>query len=233
MATSDWDILISLLFLGGLYYLLRKTSAKFVFIIFLVLYVGRMILLKQHLYISADILGVLILIGGLGVIFIFNKEILKYFQKIGSTGNTKTKGLFNAFVPNTNSKHFTESIILEALQTLQNQQEGALIILNELDDAEAFCNGGTAIKADLSSELLVSIFQKTSPIHDGAVLISDKKIVKAGLILPLSKSSELNDKGTRHRAGAGITELCDCSVYVLSEENGKTSVFKNGKLVSD
>ncbi len=232
MNTGDWDIVISILFIAGIFYLLRKTSARSVLLIFLVLYIGRIILLKQSLFISADILGGLILIGGLGVIFIFNKEILRYFQKLGSRSNNQTKGLFNAFIPSNDDKHVTESIILEAIQTLKTQKEGALIILNENDDAETFCSGGTTLNAELTVELLVSIFQKTSPIHDGAVLISNKKIVKAGLILPLSKSASLNDKGTRHRAGAGITELCDCKVYVLSEENGQTSCFSDGKTIS-
>jgi uncharacterized protein (TIGR00159 family) len=230
MESNDWDIIISLLFIAGLFYLLRKTTAKFVFLIFLALYAGRIILLKHQLYISADILGGLILIGGLGVIFIFNKDILRYFQKIGSSGNSQTKGLFNAFVPSTNDKHITESIVNDALKALMSQQEGALIIINENDNADTFCSGGIQMNADLTKELLVSVFQKTSPIHDGAVLISNKKIVSAGLILPLSQSSALNDKGTRHRAAAGISELCDCSVFVLSEENGQISQFKNGQI---
>lgn len=90
------------------------------------------------------------------------------------------------------------------------------------------------MNARISQELLVSIFYPKSPLHDGAVIISEDKILAAGVVLPLSTNPEIaKDLGTRHRAGLGITELTDAVAVIVSEEKGQISLAVSGKITRD
>jgi diadenylate cyclase len=124
--------------------------------------------------------------------------------------------------------------LLKALREMADRQIGALIVLVRLTPLEHLIHVGTEIDAKVTSELLNSIFLPYSPIHDGAVIIENGKLTKAGCLLPLSQNPDIAKSfGTRHRAALGLSELSDCHVVVVSEETGKISLVHDAKITYD
>lgn len=113
---------------------------------------------------------------------------------------------------------------------LSEKRVGALIILENEDVLDEYANKAVRLDADFSSELLESIFATATPLHDGAVIVRDRKIVAAAVILPLAEDSSQLTKsmGTRHRAGLGISQTTDALIIVISEETGKVSIAREG-----
>ena len=123
---------------------------------------------------------------------------------------------------------FTEACFL-----LADRRHGALVILERADRVDELITGGTLLEGDPSPELLLSIFEKASPLHDGAMLIREGKVVRVGAFLPLSSTEALPMKwGTRHRAAIGLSERCDAWVVVVSEERGEVSLARAGRITT-
>ncbi|MFC7439628.1 sporulation-specific diadenylate cyclase CdaS [Laceyella putida] len=122
--------------------------------------------------------------------------------------------------------------LLSSIAHLSQRKHGVLIVVQRKDPLVAWLAHGTLIQAEFSSSLLESIFYPGSPLHDGAVLIKDDKIISAAHVLPLSNKEVEDDQklGTRHRAALGLSEKCDAIVIVVSEETGRASFALNGKL---
>ena len=124
--------------------------------------------------------------------------------------------------------------VVRAAQALAHRRTGALIVIERESSLSDQIEQGTALDADVSQELLVSLFQTQSPLHDGAVVIRDGRVLSAGCILPLTLSQDLPDGvGTRHRAAVGITEESDALVIVVSEETAGISVVLGGEMLRD
>ncbi len=125
----------------------------------------------------------------------------------------------------------TIEAIVEATNELKKRQWGALIVIQRETGMRTYKEAGTQLKAEVTAPLLVSIFNPTSPLHDGAVIIQNDVIDAATCILPLTESTMVDPQmGTRHRAALGITEETDALVIVVSEETGRVSVAENGRL---
>jgi diadenylate cyclase len=121
--------------------------------------------------------------------------------------------------------------IITAVKELSRNKVGALLVIEPLEGERDYLSPGTPINADISSNLLLTIFFPKSPLHDGAVVIRDKKIVAAGVILPMTDNSKLSQKyGTRHRAAIGLSEIYDGLCIVVSEETGAVSAASRGML---
>lgn len=121
--------------------------------------------------------------------------------------------------------------IFQAIRQLSARKKGALIVIQREDPLEERMTPGTPLFAEISSSLLVSIFNVGSPLHDGAVLIQGNTIVSAANILPLTRRAYKKQKmGTRHRAAIGLSELTDALIFVVSEETGKESFAYRGAL---
>jgi uncharacterized protein (TIGR00159 family) len=124
--------------------------------------------------------------------------------------------------------------LLKALRDMADKQIGALIVLVRQIPLDHIIHVGTEIDAKVTSELLNSIFLPYSPIHDGAVIIENGKLTKAGCLLPLSQNPDISKSfGTRHRAALGLSELSDSFVVVVSEETGKISLVHDAKITYD
>jgi diadenylate cyclase len=140
------------------------------------------------------------------------------------------------FERNTNEEgrvKFIEDLAL-ACQTLSRKKIGALVVLERTNSLRDFIQTGVLVDAFFSPELLFSIFLPDSPLHDGAVVVRENKIVAAGCILPLAERVEARRKiGTRHRAGLGVTEQTDALAIVISEETGKISLAVHGRMAWD
>ena len=124
--------------------------------------------------------------------------------------------------------------VVRAAQVLAQRATGALIVLERESALSDQIEQGMSINAELSTDLLISIFQTQSPLHDGAVVVRDGRIVSAGCILPLTLSQDLPEGvGTRHRAAVGVTEQSDALVIVVSEETAGISVVLGGEMLRD
>ncbi|MCE1225556.1 MAG: diadenylate cyclase CdaA [Geobacteraceae bacterium] len=124
--------------------------------------------------------------------------------------------------------------VLRALADMASRQIGALIVVVRQQPIEHLIQVGTDIDAKVTSELLNSIFLPYSPIHDGAVILHQSKITRAGCLLPLSHNPDISKSfGTRHRAALGLSDLSDALVLVVSEETGKISAVHDSKITYD
>lgn len=122
--------------------------------------------------------------------------------------------------------------IIKALQNMSKNDIGALIVLSNGNLPKQILDSGTMINADISQQLIEGVFFPKAPLHDGAMIIDEHKIVAAGCFLPLTQNNEKypKDLGTRHRAGIGITEVTNVTALIVSEETGIISIVKQGKV---
>ncbi len=162
------------------------------------------------------------LIGVIAVVIVFQPELRFLLAKLGSG---KVAGFLFRIKPD-----WIEAIV-ETLKTAQQKSWGALIVIQLNIGLKNYVETGVKIEGIVSSEILTSIFNPTSPLHDGAVIIKGDKILAAGCILPLTME-EIASRilGTRHRAAIGISEVSDAWAIVLSEETSSVSLARGGKL---
>ena len=124
--------------------------------------------------------------------------------------------------------------VLIAVNELKKTKTGALIVLERDIKLQDIIDTGVVINSDVSPQLLVNIFVPNTPLHDGAVIISENRVMAAACILPLASDNDISKAlGTRHRAALGMSKETDSIVIVVSEESGKVSVAKDGKLLLD
>jgi len=159
----------------------------------------------------------------LAVVILFQPEIRRTLARVGE------RHLFRSLSTVEGSKFIEETV--KAAVSMANKRIGALIVLERDTDLTTIVEMGTDLDAKVTKEILVSIFLPYSPIHDGAAIIRNGRIIAAGCFLPLTLSSNLSKAlGTRHRAAVGLTEEADAVVVVVSEETGEISVVKNGAI---
>ncbi|OGW54898.1 MAG: TIGR00159 family protein [Nitrospirae bacterium RBG_19FT_COMBO_55_12] len=162
----------------------------------------------------------------LAVVVVFQPEIRRTLAQVGE------RRFFKSLSPVEESKFIEETV--KASVSMANKRIGALIVLERETDLSTIVEMGTELDAKVSKELLVSIFLPYSPIHDGAGIIRNGRIIAAGCFLPLTLSSNLSKAlGTRHRAAVGLTEESDAVVVVVSEETGEISVVMDGVIERD
>ena len=175
-----------------------------------------------------SILDQLFNLGAIALVILFSPEIRRFLLQISK--NTLFDRLLRLTSPRAESES-TYRAILDALRELKANKDGALIVLAGNDPLAEIVHSGDTLNADLSARLIVSIFHKFSPLHDGAVILAGNKIVAARCILPISESSRIPaELGMRHRAAIGVSEISDAWVIVLSEERGEISLASQGKL---
>lgn len=157
------------------------------------------------------------------LVILFQNEIRKVLIEIGAP-------LFARNISRVEANRIVEEVT-KALKELTRRNWGALIIVEKEMNIDSFIENGVMIDAEVSSELLVSLFQPSSPLHDGAVLIREGRIESAGNFLPLSQNPVLDKNlGTRHRAALGITELTDAKVFIVSEERRAVGLVEFGTI---
>jgi conserved hypothetical protein TIGR00159 len=216
------DILGASLFVYGVLYFLRITKGiqilKGLILLALIWALASLLDLKT----VSTIFEKLWTVGLFSLVVIFQPEIRKALSKLGQA--TKL----------TSSKPLEERVVerlVRACAFMSERQIGALIVIERNQDLEPLLEGCVTIDAVVSVELLITIFDPLTPLHDGAVVIRGDRIAYASCVLPLSKSSEIPRKyGTRHRAGLGISEESDAIAVMVSEETGEISVAVGGRL---
>jgi conserved hypothetical protein TIGR00159 len=215
------DILGTSLFVYGVLYFLRITKGIQILkgLIFLALIWALASLLDLRTV--STIFEKLWTVGLFSLVVIFQPEIRKALSKLGqATKLTSSKPLEERVVER----------IVRACAFMSERQIGALIVIERNQNLEPLLEGCVTIDAVVSVELLITIFDPLTPLHDGAVVIRGDRIAYASCVLPLSKSSEIPKRyGTRHRAGLGISEESDAIAVIVSEETGEISVAVGGR----
>lgn len=168
-------------------------------------------------------------VGIIALFIIFQPELRRALEQLGQ------RRIFSLF-PDTNSdERFsdeTKNELVTAVFEMANVKTGALICIEGDVSLDEYVRTGIRTDAVVTGALLINIFEKNTPLHDGAVIISKDKAVAATCILPVSDNMRLSKElGTRHRAGVGVSEVCDALVIIVSEENGKVSIARNGQLL--
>lgn len=180
-----------------------------------------------HLVMLNWILTKTLAIGVLSFVIIFQPEIRRALEHLGRTAFNDRHVLQDEEVM---EKVITE--VVNSVDNLSKSKTGAIIVIEQVTGLEDVINTGTKLDALVSSALLENIFVVNTPLHDGAAIIRNDRIVSAGCFLPLTNNNDLNKKlGTRHRAAIGISENSDALIIVVSEETGTISFAINGKLM--
>ena len=169
--------------------------------------------------------------GVILIIVIFQPEIRRALEQIGTNKITKFFGIEKDIV--TKTKEDIYKVVIAATE-LSKTKTGALIVMERDIKIKDIIATGVEINGDVSPQVIVNIFVPNTPLHDGAVVISDNKIAAAACMLPLAADSDIaKELGTRHRAAIGISKESDAIAVVVSEETGKISVAKDGTLIAD
>ena len=169
--------------------------------------------------------------GVILIIIIFQPEIRRALEQIGTNKITKFFGIEKDIA--TRTKEDIYKVVIAATE-LAKTKTGALIVIERDIKIKDIISTGVEINGDVSPQVLVNIFVPNTPLHDGAVVISDNKIAAAACMLPLASDADIaKELGTRHRAAIGISKESDAIAVVVSEETGKISVAKDGTLIAD
>lgn len=170
--------------------------------------------------------------GVILLIIIFQPEIRRALEQLGTNKFTRFFGIDNKDIV-TRTKEDIYKIVI-AVSELSKSSTGALIVIERDIKIKDIVSTGIAIESEISPQLLVNIFVPNTPLHDGAVVISNNKIAAAACMLPLASDMDIaKELGTRHRAAIGISKESDGIAIVVSEETGKISVAKDGTLIAD
>lgn len=227
------DILLVTLLLTQVYKLMRGSVAIKVFIGFLLLYLIYLVVNALQMELLSTILGQFMGVGVLAAIILFQQEIRKFLLLVGRTNIFEEGNFFKNvrfWSQNGNSKRANITPIVEAVKSLAGSSTGALIVLSATSPLKFYAESGDEMDSLLSKRLLLAIFNKYSPLHDGAVIVHKDRIVAARCILPVTERDLAAQYGLRHRAGLGMSENTETFVIVVSEETGQISVMKNGDI---
>ena len=224
-------IIVALLMLMYQKFIKNTQSEKFVKGAFALVFIW--ILSEILIAIDLRILGVFlrsaVLFISLSLIVIFQPELRKLLGYLGQVD------FVNRLLSSSKNYSQDKSIdvikeVAEAVKYLSKTHTGALIVFQK-DLSNTFKDVGTILNADVSTELILTIFHVNTPLHDGAIVINGSKIISAGVLLPLTEDPKLSWKyGTRHRAAIGMTETSDAACLVVSEETGDVSITMDGSL---
>jgi len=230
------DIFLVAILLYQMFKLLKRTGAVNVFIgilafvlcWFLVSYVFQMELLGA-------IFDRVVSVGAFALIVLFQDEIRRFFSRIGSKRKWNYMNFIKRFFSNGNNEdiktdyHIVQIVL--ACRNLSKSSTGCLIVLTRTNDLDFYLHSGEKINANINSRLIECIFFKNNPLHDGALIMSNRTLKSAACILPVSKNQSIPKRmGLRHRAALGVTEQSDAIAIVVSEETGHISWAVNGQL---
>ncbi|MEQ8470543.1 MAG: diadenylate cyclase CdaA [Marinoscillum sp.] len=228
------DILFVAVLLYQVYKLMKGSVAIKVFLGFLILYLIYLMVNAAQMELLSNILGQFMGVGVIAAIILFQPEIRKFLLLLGRAPIFNEGNIFENFKSiwssNTGYKKADITPLIEAAKTLGGTNTGALIVLSKNSELKFFAESGDRMDAVISKRLLMAIFNKYSPLHDGAVIIYDNKIIAARCILPVTERDVPAQFGLRHRAAIGMSENTDTLVIVVSEETGQLSTMRNGEI---
>ncbi len=232
-----WVDLVDIGLVGILIYqvykMIRGSLAVNIFLGILALYLVYLVVKAAQMELLATILGQFMGVGVLAMIILFQPELRKFLLVIGRSTELN-RDFFKSLANWRNRFHddFDISEVTEAVKTLKATHTGALVVFTRDADLKSYVETGDPVDAEVSKRLLLSIFNKNSPLHDGAVIIHKGRIKAARCVLPISENDHLPTTfGLRHRSALGMSESTDTLVLAISEETGRLILARNGKFL--
>ena len=225
------DIILVALMLYYIFRLMRASRSLNIFIgimVFIVVWLFVSQVLEMRLL--GSILDKLVSVGVLALIILFQEEIRKFFYDLGASQRYgRLKRLFGKHVEKTADKQVIMPLVM-ACMNMARQKVGALIVIENNAPLDDIVSTGDRINADITQRLIENIFFKNSPLHDGAMVIRNKRICAAGCILPVSHSTDIpKEFGLRHRSAMGMAQTSDAICIIVSEETGRITVARDGQ----
>ena len=230
--TDVVDILLVAFLIYQLYKIIKGTVAIKIFVGILAIYLLWQLFQALQMELVAEILGQFIGVGVIALIIVFQQELRRFLLMIGTTGLDRPIARWFGGGKRRQSRYVVDiPEISRACSRMASSLTGALIVLTRQSDLQLYASSAEKIDGKLSNDLLESIFFKNSPLHDGAVIITDNRILYARAVLPVTDREDFPiGLGTRHRAAAGITEISDAIAIVVSEQTGSLAYSKDGQI---
>ncbi len=230
------DVLLVIGILHQLYRLLKGSLAFNMLIGLITIYIFWLVVKYFKMPLLEWTLGEFTKVGFLAILIVFQQEIRKFLLIVGKRSFLAEKKSIFRFLPWNwkieKSFHTDFEEIVDACEFLAETHQGAIIVMPKTSEMKFIGTSGEIIDAHITKRLLISIFNKYSPLHDGAVIIASSKIKAANAVLPVSDNPDIQNKyGLRHLSAIGITEQTDAIVLVVSEEKGTVAIAKEGKLI--
>lgn len=226
------DILAVAVLIYYLYKMAKGTNAPSIIIGIVILFLIWQLTRALELVMLSSILESILGVGLLALVVIFQPEIRQFLQTIGLQQQRSRRGRFwkRLFGGNASKPTIDLEPVVKAATDMSEGKVGALIVFERETDLNFIAETGIALDAAVSASLLENIFFKNAPLHDGAVIIKDGRIVAAKCVLPSTTVKVPKNYGMRHRAALGISEISDAVVLVVSEETGTISIAREGVL---
>ena len=237
--TDVIDILLVAIILYLTYNLVKGTSAVNIFVGLAFIYLAFIIIKAFDLKLLSSIIGKFVNVGVIAIMIVFQQEIRKFLLYIGSNEflrNKNWKNIVKINFFNSTDKEIYLNIdaVVDACFNMSESKTGALIIISRKSDLKFFINTGDILDAGLTSRMLENIFFKNSPLHDGAVIINENRIVAARCVLPVTEKENFPaNYGMRHRAAVGVTENTDALAISVSEQTGAVSFVMNSEITAN
>ena len=207
--TRAWTLLKGMVFLAALY----------------------LVAMVLEMNVIVWLFSTIMVVGAIALVVIFQPELRNALEHLGRRNILRSLTFGNSGAKNQRFSDKSVQAIVKATYDMAKVKTGALIVIERNIQCREYERTGIAINADISSQLLINIFEHNTPLHDGAVLLRDDQIVAATCYLPLSNNLSVSkDLGTRHRAGLGISEVSDSLTVIVSEETGAVSLAMDGQL---
>lgn len=224
------DILIVAFIFYQVYRLIRGTAAVNIFVGIFIIYVAWLVVKAFNMELISSILGQFIGVGVVALLIVFQQEVRRFFLLLGSKYNLHNVFNLESVLSKPEIGEEVSNAIVGACGHFSESYTGALIVFTQNTELLTYAQTGVILKADVTEELIENIFFKNTPLHDGAVIIADDKILAARCILPVSDRLDIpGSMGLRHRAALGLSSVCDALIVVVSEETGSITFFKEGE----
>ncbi len=227
------DIGLVAILLYQVYKMIRGSLAVNIFLGILALYLIYLVVKAAQMELLATILGQFMGVGVLAMIILFQPELRKFLLVIGRSTELN-RDFFKSLAHWRTRYHddFDVHQVTEAVKNLKATHTGALIVFSRDSDLKSYVETGDPVDAEVSKRLILSIFNKNSPLHDGAMIIFKGRIKAARCVLPVSENDHLPPHfGLRHRSALGMSEVTDTLVVAVSEETGRLILARNGKFL--
>ena len=226
------DILLVAYLVYQVYKLIRGSVAQKIFVGIMAIYAVYKVVSSLGMEMLSGLLGQFVGVGGLAALILFQQEIRKILLVIGKSSFISEEGFFRGLLSGNPSRDNLQLLpVIEAAKSLSQSHSGGLVVFARSTELKFYAETGESLDAIISKGLLMSIFSKTSPLHDGAVIISRGRVKAARCILPVSENQDLPPNfGLRHRSALGLSEMTDAVILVISEETGQISIAHDGML---
>jgi diadenylate cyclase len=232
--TDAIDIVLVAIILYLVYNLVKGTPAINIFIGLALIYVAYIVVRAFEFKLLGSILGKFVNVGVIAIMVVFQQEIRKFLLYIGSNEflkNRNWKSVLKFTGTLQNDLYLDIKEVSAACFAMSESKTGALIIVSRRSDLKFYIQSGTKIDSVVNSKVIENIFFKNSPLHDGAVIIKENRIVAARCVLPVTEKENFPAHyGMRHRAAVGVTEVSDAIAISVSEQTGAVSLTVAGEI---